>query len=41
MFQQAFAFFSVKMDYLATMTNIYKEIELITINLEQGYKRNP
>ena len=28
MFWQSFAFFSAKMDYLATMTSIYKEIEL-------------
>ena len=40
MFRQTFAFFSAKMDYLATMTSIYKEIELIIINQEQWYKRN-
>ena len=41
MFRQTFAFFSAKMDYLATVTSVYKEIGLIMINLEQWYKRNP
>ena len=41
MFRQTFAFFSAKMDYLATMTSICKEIELIIKNLEHWYKTNP
>ena len=38
MFRQTFAFFSAKMDCLATMTSMYKEIELIIINLNSGAK---